>query len=249
MLSCKPGVPSKYIQPDDMEDILYDIHIAQAMADEDRNGEKYDYNQTLYFAAVLEKHGVTKADFDSSLVYYYIRADRFVDIYKRVAKRLSDDALELGASEGEIVRYSKLTNSSDTTDIWTGNLSMMLMPYAPYNRYDFVQKSDTSFRKGDSFLFMVNSDFIIQSGAREGRAVIAVHYDNDTVVSRTTNISSSGVTQLQVPMLADRKAKEIRGFIYMAPEKEVTTTLKLMAIKNIRLIKFRKQPVDTLKTK
>ena len=34
MASCKPTVPSRYIQPDDMEDLLYDFHVAQAMADE-----------------------------------------------------------------------------------------------------------------------------------------------------------------------------------------------------------------------
>ena len=246
MLSCKPTVPSEYIQPDDMEDLLYDMHIALSMADNENDYEKRDFNRVLYFATVLKNHGVTKAQFDSSLIYYYIRADRFSPIYKRVAQRLSDEALELGASEGEVVRYANMTNSDDTTDIWTGDLSMMLIPYAPYNRYDFTQKSDSSFRKGDSFLFMV----------------IAVRYDNDTVVCKTTGISTSGVCQLQVPELKGRKAKEISGFIYLTPEKEETTNLKLLAIKNIRLIKFRKkelpkdsvatdkkQPIDTLKTR
>ena len=263
MLSCKPSVPSKYIQPGDMEDILYDYHIAQAMADdESQDNTNRDFNQTLYFAAVLEKHGVTKADFDSSLVYYYIRADRFNDIYKRVVKRLSEDALELGASEGEVVHYAKLNDSGDTTDVWKGGMSMMLIPYAPYNRYDFVQKPDTSFRKGDSFMFMVNSDFIMQNGIRNAQAVISLRYDNDTIVSKTICIASSGITQLKIPEVENRKVKEIRGYIYLPLEKEVTTTMKMMAIKNIRLIKFRKQkeekqkeelqkelPIDTLKTK
>ena len=33
MLSCKPQVPGKYIQPDDFEDLLYDFHLADAMAE------------------------------------------------------------------------------------------------------------------------------------------------------------------------------------------------------------------------
>ena len=85
-MACKPTVPSGYIQPDDMEDLLYDYHIAQTMAIENgRDDGKEDYNQTLYFAAVLEKHGVTKAKFDSSLTYYYVRADRFNDMYQHIA--------------------------------------------------------------------------------------------------------------------------------------------------------------------
>ena len=263
MLSCKPRVPSEYIQPGDMEDILYDYHIAQAMAENlELNDDQHDFKQTLYFAAVLEKHGVTKAEFDSSLVYYYIRADRFGDMYKRVAKRLADEALEQGASEGAVVHYAQVNNSGDTADIWKGNLSMMLIPYAPYNRYDFVQMPDSTFSKGDSFLFMVNSEFIMQNGVRNSQAVISMRYDNDTIVSKNITIGSSGITQLMIPEVANRKVKEIRGFIYMPLEKEMTTTMKLMAIKNIRLIKLRKkeqpkdsvstdkkQPIDTLKTK
>ena len=39
VFSCKPTVPSDYIQPGDMEEILYDYHVAQAMGrDGQRNG-------------------------------------------------------------------------------------------------------------------------------------------------------------------------------------------------------------------
>jgi hypothetical protein len=34
MIGCKPSVPSEFIQPGDLEDILYDYHVAQAMANE-----------------------------------------------------------------------------------------------------------------------------------------------------------------------------------------------------------------------
>lgn len=245
MASCKPTVPSRYIQPDDMEDLLYDFHVAQAMADESgKNLEERNFNQTLYFAAVLEKHGVTKAEFDSSLTYYYIRADRFNEIYKNVAKRLSEDAMELGASEGEVNRYAKLNNNGDTTDVWTGPLSVMLLPYAPYHKVTFVQKADTSFRKGDSFMFMVNTDFIVQSGSRNGQACIAIKYDNDTVVSRNMSLTVSGINQVRIPELVGRKAKEIRGFFYLNPEREETTTLKLMVVNNIQLIKFRNREIE-----
>jgi hypothetical protein len=253
MFSCKPTVPSQYIQPDDMEDLLYDYHITQAMADDDsKSFEESQYDQTLYFAAVLKKHGITKAEFDSSLIYYYIRADRFNDIYQNVAKRLSNDALELGASEGEVNRYAKLSSNSDTTDVWMGQLSAMILPYPPYNRLIFEQKADTSFRKGDSFLFMINSEFIYQNGSRNAEACIAMRYDNDTIVSRTIGISTSGMSQVQIPSLDNRIVKSIRGYIYLPPEKDVTNTLKMMAVKNIQLIKFRKNEKikkDTAKTK
>ena len=253
MVSCKPTVPSRYIQPDEMEDLLHDLHIAQAMASEvGRQEGDLGYLQNLYFAAVLEKHGVTKADFDSSLAYYYIRADRFNDIYKRVAERLSNEAMALGASEGELNRYANLNANGDTVNIWTGDLTAVLVPYVPLNLFTFEQKADTSFRKGDSFMFIANADYICQSGSRNAQACVVVRYENDTVISRTSSMSSSGICQIRVPENGDLKAKDIRGYIYMAPEKEPTTTLKLRVVKDFQLIKFRRkeQPrmeSDTLK--
>ena len=242
MVSCKPTVPSRYIQPDDMEDLLYDLHISQAMANEAGRSEgDLGYKQNLYFAAVLEKHGVTKAEFDSSLIYYYIRADRFDDMYKHVVERLSNEAMALGASEGELNRYANLNANGDTVNIWTGDLSAILVPYAPFNLFTFEQKADTSFRKGDSFMFIVNVEYIIQSGSRSAQACIAVRYENDTIVSRTSSLSSSGISQIRVPENGNLKAKEIRGYIYMTPEKEPTTVLKLLSVKDLQLIKFRKK--------
>ena len=94
VLACKPTVPSEYIQPDEMEEILYDYHIAQAMS---RNsvGSEADLNKQVYLDAVLKKYGISEADFDSSLVYYYSRADRFKEIYSHVSERLNDEAKAL----------------------------------------------------------------------------------------------------------------------------------------------------------
>lgn len=224
-----------------MEDLLVDIHLAQSMAQEGTDTLPTDYKENLYFAAALAKHGVTKAEFDSSLTYYYIRADRFSEMYKHVAKRLSEQALAQGATEGEVNRFAAMKNSSDTADIWRGQLSVMLMPYPAYNRYDFEQKADTSFRNGDSFIFIVNSDFIYQSGAHSVQACLVMKYDNDTVISRTANFSSSGVNQVRMPQNGNHKVTEIKGFVYMAPEREYSPSLKLMFLRNMQLIKFRNQ--------
>ena len=40
VIGCKPTVPSEYIQPDDMEDILYDYHLAEAMAKSQYDNEQ-----------------------------------------------------------------------------------------------------------------------------------------------------------------------------------------------------------------
>lgn len=246
MAACRPGIPKQYLQPDEMENLLYDYHVAQALARQEwQTEDERNYNQSLYFDAVLEKHHITKAQFDSSMVYYYTRADRFEDVYKRVSKRLSDEALRLGASEGEVNRYSQLNVSGDTANVWEGNSSIVLMPYAPYNRVDFYQKADTTYRKGDTFLLYFESDFCFQTGSKEAVVCLAIRYDNDSVVSRANHVSVTGHTQMRLPEVKDHLVKDMRGFIYLGPGSEQSTTLKMMYVHNLQLIRFRQPGADS----
>ncbi|MBO7045740.1 MAG: DUF4296 domain-containing protein [Prevotella sp.] len=242
--ACKPGVPSNYIQPGDMEDILYDYYVSQGMASvsEQKIGTE-DYRRDLFFNAVLKKHRVTRAEFDSSLVYYYTRADKFVDICHNVQDRLSEEALDLGTSEGEVERYTTQSLTGDTANVWEGNRSLMLIPYTPYNRIQFTQKADTSYHKGDSYMLSFMSDFLYQGGIKEALAYLALKYENDSIVSKVTHFSASGDTKLRIDA-CDLKVKELMGYFYLGEGNEKNTDLKLLFLTDIQLIRFHKQKSD-----
>ena len=242
--ACKPGVPGKYIQPDDMEDILYDYYVSQGIASiPGPNKGNEDYRRDMYFNAVLKKHHVTKADFDSSLVYYYTRADKFVDIYHNVQDRLSQDALDLGASEGEVERYTAQSLTGDTANVWEGNRSIMLIPYAPYNRLQFTQKTDTSYHKGDRFMLAFRTNFLYQGGSKDATVYLALKYENDSIASQVTHFSVSGDTQLRIES-CDLKVKELMGYFYLGEGSEKNTNLKLLFLTDIQLIRFHKQETE-----
>jgi len=245
LVSCKPTVPKQFIQPDDMEDLLYDYHLAQSMSmNEGGSPEQRDYTDMLYFYAVLEKHGISRADFDSSLIYYYTRAEYLHDIYRNVAKRLSEEALNMGASEGEVNRFMSLSSTGDTANVWLGDLSAVLLPYAPYNRFDFTQKADTSYRKGDVFMMTFSSDFFYQSGIKNATACLSVRYDNDSLVSVAIPLSVTGQNNLRLPEAPNLTAKDLSGFIYFGQGDDNSTTLKMLYVKDIRLIRFHQKTKD-----
>jgi hypothetical protein len=242
IVSCKPGVPKEVIQPDDMEDILYDYYVSQGIASMPgpQSGSE-DYKRDMYFNSVLNKYGVTRAEFDSALVYYYTRADRFVEIYKSVQERMSEEALNLGATEGEVERFTAMQSlSGDTASIWEGMKSARLMPQAPYNKMQFVQKADTSFRKGDSFMLSFKSDFLYQGGNKDALLYIAVKYTNDSIVAQATHFSVSGINQLRINPV-DLMPKEIMGYFYLGQGYEKSSDLRLLSISDIQLIRFHKK--------
>lgn len=237
LYACKPTVPKQYISPDDMVDVLYDYHVSQAMADQDTKDGKMGYNRRVYFLAVLKKHGLTEAEFDSSMIYYYRRADYLRKIYSKVQDRMSEEAT--GTAVTEIRR--RFVSGSDTADIWRENRSYVLSPAIPYNKVVFTVKADTAFRKGDTYLLTFDTNFLYQSGTKDATLHVAVRYSNDSIVVFTQNVSTSGMTQMRIRPNDDAVVRDMRGFIYVDRGRDESSTLKLMFIDNVQLLRMRKQ--------
>ena len=237
-----------------MEDLIYDYHLAQGIASQQDGNQ--DYNRELTFELVLKKHGLTQAQFDSSLVYYYTRADRFQEIYKHVQERLDTEAEKYGAATND-VRITANSLSGDTTDVWKGNRALMLINDRPYHLYQFSQKADTSYRAGDSFMMSLNSTWLMQQGNRQASIYLAITYENDSTLKQYSTISTSGPTTLRVPYCKER-VKEIKGFMMcgMRPNNDNSSNLCLLFMNDIQLIRFRNklsdmpaelhQPADTM---
>ncbi len=71
-----------------MEDIFVDLHTADGILQE--SGYDYGHDEELrgYYQIVLDKHGTTQAQFDSSLVWYTTHPTIFDKIYPKVLDRL-----------------------------------------------------------------------------------------------------------------------------------------------------------------
>ena len=237
ILACTPTVPDEYIQPDDMEDILFDYHVAQAMSNNPGIGNG-DVRKQVYINAVLQKHGVSEADFDSSLVYYYSRADKLKDIYAHVSERLNIEAKNIGAAVGDINRYSQYSATGDTANIWNQQSDVLLIPRSTQNRFDFKVPVDSSFYLGDSFMFQFVSEYLYQSGAKDAVVCLVAKYEGDSIIQTVNHISISGTAQIRVPANKENKLKEMRGFIYLSDGGDPSETRKLMYISQMQLIRF-----------
>ena len=243
IVACKPTVPSEYIQPDDMEDILYDYHLALAMSRQ-KTGDNMDFNRSLYFNSVLKKHDVTEADFDSSLVFYYSHAYRLKDIYSKVNQRLSDEAASLGVATGSISRYSQYNETGDTANIWSQRTDLLLIPRPTMNRFDFTIKSDSTFKRGDSFMFQFMSEFIWQNGSKDITVCFVCKYEGDSIIQTVNHVSISGIAQVRVPAYREKKLKEMKGFIYLSDGGDDTNTRKMLFISQIQLIRFHDMTIE-----
>ncbi|MCD8210544.1 MAG: DUF4296 domain-containing protein [Prevotella sp.] len=241
LFSCKPKVPRKYIQPNKLEDILYDYHIATAMAQEQDDSRNETFDTYLYREAVLKKYKITQAELDSSLVYYMRHGERLNKIYERVSQRLSASALALGASESEISRYGDLSQTGDTANIWTLATSTVLTPEAPYNVMSFSLEADSTFYEGDKFILSFSSCFLSRSNNKMATAMLVLDLDNDSTINSSQTIPTNRVTSLSLQDNKHKGIKRVRGFIYLNKERDNSpegNSVHILFVKDIHLIKM-----------
>lgn len=242
IVGCKPSVPGKYISPGDLEDILYDYHLADAEANtyENRNDT---LRMRTYKAAILKKHGYTEEEFEESMVYYMRHSDRLHDVYEKLANRLSDEALALGASMSDVNQYMALNSTGDTANVWPGDLSFVLMQNPAYSTYTFSINADTTYHRGDKLKLEFSAKYLFQDGTRDGIVMMAVKLGNDSVISRLVHVGSSSRYNIQLDDEGKKGIKEVRGFFLLnhspnSYNNESQTTLKLLAINGIRLVRL-----------
>jgi len=92
-LSCgnkKIQVPDYVVSEDSLVSLLVDIHLIDAILNKEKkpHAEKYEEALELY-PAVLLKHNIDRAIFDSTIKFYVKYPEAFTKIYDEVLRELS----------------------------------------------------------------------------------------------------------------------------------------------------------------
>lgn len=233
--ACRPDIPSDVISPSEMEQILYDYHLAQGMADSE-GGDSIDARKYMYVQAVFKKYGITKAEFDSSMVWYSANTAYLYDIYNRLEKKYETELKTFDAS-GESDYTANLSAQGDTANIWSDKVSRLLKPEKLADKLLFSMPADTSIYAGDAFLWRFDTRFIGSSNAVEAYAAFYIRLKNDSVIATTQRIYSSRQMQLRLETDTTDTIRSLNGFVYVKRRKNQDDFVMLM-LDQIRLIRF-----------
>lgn len=237
MVSCKPSVPSEYIQKGKMENILFDYHLAKVMFEQE--GKNDSLTLLAYQESIFEKYDVTRADFDSSMVYYSRHMQLLHEIYEHLGDRLSKELVAQGGVASGMGQYGDEIAGADTASIWNGDRSIALTPFPISNSYSFEAKADTSFHKGDRIILDFDAQFIYQMGLREATAVLSVTFMNDSVRTETVHVSSSSHFHLQIEDSGMLGIKNVRGYFLLSNGGNgYSSTIRMCLCYNIKLLRM-----------
>lgn len=244
VVACAPSVPSGVLPKDEMEDILYDMHMAQSIYERHQEGITTGADLIALRASVLKQHGVDKAEWDSSFNYYSRNSRDMYEIYQSLSSRIENNIVALGGKVDGMQGAE-----ADTANVWNGENSFILMHQAPYNIYTYEIKPDSTFEDGDRITLQYDAQFIFQDGMRDVASVLVVYYDNDSIASTVTHTNYDGHGVATINNDVDRlHIKDIRGYFMLIQNltqnssSPNTSTMRLAAIRNVKLLHLKTMP-------
>lgn len=233
--ACQSDRSAFVLDDDDMEDLLYDIHRAHFTFKDGEDSRSDGAYQYALFLKVLEKHKVTQAEWDSTLVYYTCHANELQKIYTRLGERLEIEAQSIGAAVGEV---------GDSTNIWHDESNMILTAYQPYTTRQWSIRPDSLLKAGENLTLKFTGLYLQPSEVQRAECIFAMVLSNDSVVVTNQMISRTGLYTLRLSDSGELGIKELKGMFMMYQKNPnsfgVTTTDKfstqILCVKDIKLL-------------
>lgn len=219
VVSCRVEMPKDVPSPDKMEAVLYDYHLAQTMA---TTLSTSDYKEKLLYKAVFKKHGMTKEEFDSALVWYSRHPKYMMEVYRNLESRIQyevDVLSSLKSARDEGVDLNFVNLSSDVSELWTSHNVRMLSSVPLNNKlaFSFSTPKDSSFVAGDSLVFSFNVVFFTPDETdvkRQAHAVVNYEFSDKTTGSQWMLLEKSGHYKLPVPRNFKSRLKSMNGYVF-----------------------------------
>ena len=235
LAGCGKEIPSDIIQPSEMESLLYDYHLATTMGNDLPYGETY--KKEAYLDYVFDKHHVTEAEFDSSMVWYTRHTYHLVTIYENVQKRFEEDEKHLRMQMSKVSGQVAVSLSGDSVDVWQDQPICWLSSGTWTNKLVFDLKADTSFKPKDALVFEAGFLFMPQHNP-SAKAVIGLnfYFENDSVMGKTQVVTASGPQRLYFKPDSAFQFKNVSGFVYYTDDQKHPEASLLLH--DIRLMRY-----------
>ena len=201
-----------------MENVLFDIHIADAEIENNYrlfSGNQYrETRRKQLYDAVFEKHGITRQAFDTSLVWYSGRLDRFTKIYERINERyelLQGQLTEEKNRLEEALRYSIYA-----VNRWKGARSALLEPYPVQKNRFFLQVDSLNSLQGT----ICELHFSVLGVTPETKAKAILYAQlKDTFLIRNQAIecNSNHLVTINTDSLSKKTIESVWGLIQLEP--------------------------------
>ena len=152
--------PDYVLDEDQMVDLLVDVHKAEGLIEmQAEHNNDQDYQKAI-MAAVLVEHGVSRAQYDSSLMWYARHLKQLVRVYSHVDERLLDEH-DMWSTLTTDSRDFVTSESGDSVQLWTMRNFLVLDRQRFIDRRFWELESDSNFHRGDTLRWTFDVNHLV----------------------------------------------------------------------------------------
>ena len=167
--------PKGVLNETEMTNVLSDLHKLDASLGEVGLMYNNDSIKSRYYNFVLSKHGVTKAEFDSSLVWYTKNPQKFEKVYDNVLIQLTD--LDKSVKNGKYHFVDSVELAKVKDNIWNKRTLYKLTKDSARTRLDFEIKNP-GLLYGDVYILKFLQRISPEDSCTKQHVVLRINYLN-----------------------------------------------------------------------
>ena len=205
LMSCSK-VPDEILSEKEMQRVMTDMLMAESLIGIDYNTYKNDTIKAALYASVFKKHGIDKAMYDSSLVWYGKNLDIYMKVYERVLADVNKQIVALGDVQVDATPAS----NRDSVNIWPRRAFLTFSPKAAFNGQTFDIHPSINFPSGSRFVFGMR--FWGLEKDMKPRVRLAAE-QGDTIVILDKVIDRDGYQEMTLSTVPTKRVKRVYGYI------------------------------------
>jgi len=199
------GTPDGVVPPDRMAGLMADMRVAGAVVSVNSGDYRSDSSKRVLRRAVLLRHGVTDAEFDSSLVWYGHNIGKYQEVTERSIEILEERLTAVGS-----VAAGAMSVSGDSVDVWSAPLSYVFTRRSPSQYLTFAIDADRNMEAGDIYTWRMK---LVTPPASAAWAISAEYQDGAVEVQNMSISSSTTRPELVFYTDSTRELRSIRGWL------------------------------------
>lgn len=223
-LSCSK-VPSYVIPPDDMAEIMADMHIGESVIEQNRVDYPTDSTKQMMKQSVLLRHGVTQQQLDTSFDWYGHNISYYMDVYEKTIALLERRIAETGNR----IAAENISIAGDSVDVWTNATLLAINNLSPSKFVTFSLSSDENWEKGDSYTWRAK----FTNNVQPSLWAIVADYTDGSSEAITSELSGDGWREIRFISDSTKVATNVYGYINASPKNGTTLWAdSIMLIRN-----------------
>lgn len=222
-------VPSYVIQPDEMAELMADIHVGESVIDMNRLDYRDDSTKMLFKQSILAAHGVTQNDLDTSMDWYSHNISHYMDVYDKTI-----EILERRISEtGNRIAAENISVAGDSVNVWSAAAMVAVSSLSPTGFITFSLQKDENWERGDSYTWRAK----FANSPQESVWGIMADYADGSTEFITADIEGDGWREISFVADSTKEARRVYGYLNASARPGAT-----LWADSIMLIRNRLQP-------